>query len=302
MNLAKLGCIQSIAVLLLTSFFQLSSHAQAYNVYNQQSGQYYGEGFYDAVNDGSLADDELIEHLNYILKTTHTAQANKSPDILGKSCQGNRKNCFQHQSFGYSRAKIILLGQLHLVDMDSGYAIKCVYCEELYGRDRFGGGSRGGPGPGRVPNSNVMNTEHTWPQSRFTKKYNRGMQRADLHHLFPTDSRMNSLRGNHEFGNVDKSNSNTCGSFKVGRVSGQSGTYAEPPDSHKGNVARAVMYFSVRYEIKIRAYEESVIREWNRQDPVDEEEFLRAERIFEYQGVRNPFIDHPNLADSIDDF
>ena len=43
-----------------------------------------------------------------------------------------------------------------------------------------------------------MNTEHTWPQSKGAT----GAAKSDLHHLFPTDSKANSIRGNHPFGIV----------------------------------------------------------------------------------------------------
>jgi endonuclease I len=43
----------------------------------------------------------------------------------------------------------------------------------------------------------------------------------------------------------------------------------------------------------------SRLLEWNREDPVDPFESHRNEIIFERQGNRNPFIDHPEFADKI---
>ena len=38
---------------------------------------------------------------------------------------------------------------------------------------------------------------------------------------------------------------------------------------------------------------------WNREDPVDQWEIERNNRIEKYQGNRNPFIDHPEFAEKI---
>jgi endonuclease I len=74
------------------------------------------------------------------------------------------------------------------------------------------------------------------------------------------------------------------------------------PTVHKGNVARALFYFSVRYKIKIPATEEIVLRRWNDLDPIDNAEEVRNEQIYFAQGSRNPFIDFPELANSINKF
>ena len=43
----------------------------------------------------------------------------------------------------------------------------------------------------------------------------------------------------------------------------------------------------------------STLLKWNEEDPVDAFETQRNNRIYEYQGNRNPFIDYPQLADHI---
>ena len=42
-----------------------------------------------------------------------------------------------------------------------------------------------------------------------------------------------------------------------------------------------------------------MLLEWNRLDPVDEWEMERNNETAKIQGNRNPFIDHPELADII---
>jgi endonuclease I len=42
------------------------------------------------------------------------------------------------------------------------------------------------------------------------------------------------------------------------------------------------------------------LKEWNRKDPPDDHERERNARIEAHEGVRNPFIDHPEFVDRID--
>ena len=48
--------------------------------------------------------------------------------------------------------------------------------------------------------------------------------------------------------------------------------------------------------------QETFLRKWNEQDPVDDAEMARNDAIEKLQGDRNPFIDYPNLAQDISKF
>tara|TARA_Y100000385_G_C12769745_1_gene498765 strand:+ start:106 stop:387 length:282 start_codon:yes stop_codon:yes gene_type:complete len=76
----------------------------------------------------------------------------------------------------------------------------------------------------------------------------------------------------------------------------------EPVDIHKGNVARAMFYFSIRYKKNLSKEQETLFRSWNTQDPVDTQEQLRNDRIEKIQGNRNPFIDNDALVEQIESF
>jgi len=150
---------------------------------------------------------------------------------------------------------------------------------------------------GKIPNSNDVNTEHTWPQSKGAT----GDAKSDLHHLFPTDSKANSTRGSFPFGKVQNVQWSHPSGAKFG-TDAQGRKVFEPPDEHKGNVARAMFYFSAEYNKRIPAEEESVLREWNKLDVVDAAELERNRRIAAVQGNENQFVLHSNLADRIQDF
>ena len=200
-----------------------------------------------------------------------------------------------HHAVGYDSARKFLFGQLHLEQNNGGYFVLDQYC---------GINFTTGIGPGNLPDQNKINTEHTWPQSKFTGSFNKGTQKSDLHHLFPTDSKANSTRGNYDFAEVTKNlNLKNCTLSKSGpSVISGGNNYFEPPTSHKGNVARALFYFSVRYKISISDDQEEFLRRWNHLDPVDEQEIARNNAIEKLQGNRNPFIDHSEYADAISNF
>ena len=75
----------------------------------------------------------------------------------------------------------------------------------------------------------------------------------------------------------------------------------------KGAVARATLYFLIRYPGEInrtaREYEPDRLKTllgWHESDPVTEYEKHRNAAIFQKQGNRNPLIDHPEWASKID--
>ncbi len=202
------------------------------------------------------------------------------------------------RALGYKRgSKPELFGNIHLERDSESYFVRDVYCGFII---------RNKVGPRRIPKNNVMNTEHTWPQSKGSK---REPARGDLHHLFPTDSAANSARGNHPFGEViGEDATRNCSLSQRGdiidpRTGESSHTFGfQPPKEHRGNVARAMFYVSARYGYRIPALEEYYLRKWHKDDPVDSEEIARNDAVEEVQGNRNPFVDFPQLPERISDF
>ena len=146
-----------------------------------------------------------------------------------------------------------------------------------------------------------MNVEHSWPQSHFTSQFPKGFQKADLHILFPTDSKINSIRGNYPYGDTVSTLEAPCQEAVLGLNSSGERVF-EPDDVIKGDMARAIFYFSVRYKSKVDKNQEMSLRQWHELDPPDAREIELNEQIFEIQKNRNPFIDNPEYVDQIDDF
>ena len=146
-----------------------------------------------------------------------------------------------------------------------------------------------------------MNAEHVWPQSFFGKRL---PMKSDLHHLLPTFIYPNGMRGILPFGEVAGKGeySNSAGA-KIGQ-----GIF-EPPNGVKGRVARAMLYFYLRYHdrnISNGGYGDDfwnkkieLLMRWNRTFPPEESERRRNELVEKFQGNRNPFVDEPALADRV---
>lgn len=152
-------------------------------------------------------------------------------------------------------------------------------------------------------NPDNWNREHVWAKSHGFPSSS-AMAYSDIHHLRPTDISVNSSRGNLDFDNSDA----PLPESPENRVDGNS---FEPRDAVKGDVARIVLYMDTRYagldsvtpdlqvvdsltsggESKLGKL--CTLLAWSEADPVDEFEVNRNNKIYEFQGNRNPFIDHP---------
>ena len=151
-------------------------------------------------------------------------------------------------------------------------------------------------------NPDNWNREHVWAKSHgFPNSSQEGY--TDIHHLRPADISVNSSRGNLDFDNSDAPLTES----PLNRVDNDS---FEPRDAVKGDVARMVFYMDTRYEgldstpdlqvvDRLTSGGEAALGrlcrliEWNNADPVDAIERNRNDRIYEFQGNRNPYIDHP---------
>ncbi|UUC45091.1 endonuclease [Flavobacterium cerinum] len=160
-------------------------------------------------------------------------------------------------------------------------------------------------------NVGTWNREHIYPQSRGgfsngtsstpdginvwlpTNADDINAAHADAHHLRAEDGPENSSRNNRDYGGTDYN----------GPVGNQG--------SWKGDVARALFYMAIRYNaldlVNGNPPDTTVgqlgdlasLLTWNHSDPSDDFEMNRNNYIYTWQMNRNPFIDHPNLADYI---
>ncbi len=156
------------------------------------------------------------------------------------------------------------------------------------------------------------NREHLLPQSIFNSA---SPMKSDAHFVVPTDGYVNNRRSSYPFGEVNNPTWTSMNGSKLGTnvTSGYSGTVFEPIDEFKGDIARMMLYVAVRYEDRVASWNNSdmldgsseqvfenwflqLLMNWHRQDPVSQREIDRNNAVYNYQGNRNPFIDHPEYV------
>lgn len=192
-----------------------------------------------------------------------------------------------HTSLGYNTGRDRMYEN---IDKQPGDTIECVYT-----------GIRIQAATRTIAQNQGFDTEHTWPQGTFSQAE---PMRSDIFHLYPTNSSANNTRGNYPFGKVVSGINWTVGGSKRG-LDYRNVTVFEPRDVHKGDVARSMLYFIIRYQNYqnyMDTVQENVLKSWNTFDTVSVSEAARNTKIAQYQGKRNPLIDHPEFVDRVASF
>jgi endonuclease I len=145
----------------------------------------------------------------------------------------------------------------------------------------------------------MYNCEHVVPQSWFDKD---NPMSGDLHHLFTCEKDCNSSRSNYPYFDFD----DYPPQMETDAIRAQCGKYEEgkfEPENGKGAVARATLYFLLRYPGEVSRYngkDIDMLLKWHRDDKVSIYEKHRNKEIFQIQKNRNPLIDFPQYANKID--
>ncbi len=171
-----------------------------------------------------------------------------------------------------------------------------------------------------------LNREHSFPKSWFGGEVY--PMYTDLTMIIPTDGYVNQRRSNNPYGvcagGTTYVNEELGVSMKgkLGKNTydgySSSATVFEPDDEYKGDFARIYFYMVTCYKSDVQNwpgcdqldYDDNqykafsdwsmqMLMEWHRADPVSQKEINRNEGVYLEQGNRNPFVDHPELAEHI---
>ena len=171
-----------------------------------------------------------------------------------------------------------------------------------------------------------LNREHSFPKSWFGGEVY--PMYTDLMMIIPTDGYVNQRRSNYPYGVCNGSDAVTYTNDELGvtmlgklgksTYNGYSAKVFEPDDEYKGDFARIYFYMVTCYKSDVanwpgcdqldyqdnlyKAFSDwsmQMLLEWHRADPVSQKEINRNEGVYEKQGNRNPFVDHPELAEYI---
>lgn len=264
-------------------------------------------------SDGGSGEDDIPDAEDNCPDTANPSQANRDHDIWGDACDPNpaKFECPEDLSgaeleqrlraayrdfdvLSYEQARQEMFGS---IDNDGG-EVTSVYTGETIRTNT-------------IPDPEEYNTEHTWPRSKMEQS--EGATFSDLNHLFPADATANKERANLPFDEVTGYVEWSSDGSRRGE-NDRGWKVFEPRGAQKGEVARALFYYSVLYDrdIDIDAEpdgwgigtaDEEMLREWhNNVDPVDQQDQARNEAVQDVQGNRNPFIDCPGLVGEISDF
>jgi len=185
---------------------------------------------------------------------------------------------------------------------------------DMYSKCTFTFGTNQDSGSGGSAECQYYNREHSFPKSWFnsvTPMY------TDLFHLYPTDKYVNNQRGNFSFGETTTPTYIYGNGSKLGNSTfeGYTGTIFEPVDEYKGDFARTYFYMVTAYDDivagwvsdqlagnsypALSTWSVALFLKWNSQDSISSKEINRNNAVYGIQKNRNPFIDHPELAEYI---
>ncbi len=237
----------------------------------------------------------------FILSITACTQAQEPifPDLHGQALLDALKQNYKPTNvLGYGPARDVMYAYID----NENNSVSCVYSGYTitvpYGVSNPRNYTNGA--------SPIINTEHTWPQSKGAAS---GNAKSDLHHLFPCNEVPNGGRGSLKFGESNDNatdrwylNTSVLTSIPSQSIDDyselNSNDVFEPREDHKGNVARAMFYFYTMYKAEADAQDptffnaqKDVLRQWNSMDPVDAAELARTNQIAGYQDLLpNPFV------------
>jgi len=220
-------------------------------------------------------------------------------DVIGEGLYEDELIYFLQENYktsstlGYTNARDVMYLEIDRKDDGFVYGIYTNYGVYL---------PESGVDPSTHLYENGINCEHIWPQSL----YEGGEPlKSDMHALRPCKDNVNSARNNKPFNEVNNeqtitwywedSQTSNIPSSNIDEYSENHGSYFEPREDRKGDIARTMFYFYTMYpeEADDNFFEgqKDVLKSWHFQDPSDESEIARTWQIANYQENKpNPFI------------
>ncbi|WP_028784392.1 endonuclease I family protein [Thalassobacillus devorans] len=275
--------IQTILTRTRTNKKQVQNDEKAYydNEKDQQSiAEYYRNIDFDQENQ-----EELFQTLGRLLEETHTRQVRYDPSeyvypwvdlrpdgSLRSVYSGNQRDAEEVIKEDYE-ASLKREREMNKIDKDQEAA-------QLM----------------RIAADFKYNCEHTVPQSWYDA---REPMRGDIHQLFTCDPVCNSIRSNYPYHDFPDYDPNQMEVTRIEKACGKAEDELFEPEHAKGTVARAVLYFLLRYPDKIEAphlktIDAGLLQAWHLKYPPTIYERHRNHAIQEIQGNRNPYIDFPD--------
>lgn len=253
------------------------------------------ERYYDVLNFDADS-DELTEELSILLEVSHQNRLPYRPSKyvypeVDLHENGKLKSIYSGKEFSVQEFimmdnEVDLKRQKKLLEFNSANELVRLeeFSQEL----------------DAIESSLPYNCEHVVPQSWYDK---RSPMKGDLHHLFACESRCNSFRSNFAYYDFVDYTPDMLQEVVREECGKREGRKFEP-EFNKGAVARATLYYFLRYPNMLEGnYTKDAVETllaWHMANEISRYEQHRNYKIFQMQGNRNPFIDHPELAKKVD--
>ncbi|HMI04634.1 MAG TPA: endonuclease [Pedobacter sp.] len=279
--------------ILIKSVGKTSEQLEKEVYYPQEKDEENAKQYYREIPDISASS---FDQLHNLLKKTHTKHHNYSPSEfvypkVDLYHDGKLRSIYSTMEF--SPEELILADKKVDIDRELKF-IEISKHEKMVSKEAF--------------TESVIaleallpyNCEHVVCQSWFRKQE---PMKGDLHHLFACESGCNSFRNDHAYTEFEHYKPVPADQEKERLKCGNMENDKFEPENNKGVVARAVLYFLVRYPKTITKYESediTMLKNWSSEQKITLYEKHRNHEIFQLQGNRNPFIDFPGLEQKFD--
>lgn len=154
--------------------------------------------------------------------------------------------------------------------------------------------------------SQDLNCEHIIPRSFVKFNEKEKLTVNDLHLLYLSNAKINSHRNNFSFGIINDNLPSTVFITEIGEKTefpshckkNKKLRLFEPPQESKGVIARTVAYYTWNYNVDVgnQVLHYKLLKKWNRENPVNQQEIEKNNKILKVQGNKNLFIDYPYLT------
>tara|TARA_Y100000748_G_scaffold301443_1_gene301656 strand:+ start:381 stop:1040 length:660 start_codon:yes stop_codon:yes gene_type:complete len=131
-------------------------------------------------------------------------------------------------------------------------------------------------------------------QCRLEKNEKFIRMEADMQNLYPVWQDASVARRDAEYGSIEGEiwRFENCDYERDLKI-------IEPRPLARGNIARSIFYMNSQYGLPIDKSHFDLLKKWNMEDLPSKQEKSRNDRIEEIQGNRNPYIDNPDLINSM---
>lgn len=171
-------------------------------------------------------------------------------------------------------------------------------------------------------NLHSKNVEHIFPQIYFKDHDNKNIMKSDMHNLLLCSEKLNNYRQHFKFidptylQNMEKSdlssftiiNSNSVKINNIDDLISQKHDVIMvnkkkklfiPSINSRGSISRSLAYFSTKYNFTQElpnVIDINTMIKWNKDYPVNVDEYHKNIVIYKYHNVLNPFITYPDLV------